>query len=97
MVVVARPSYNSCAETIAAGARLVIVGEHNGHHEDAVGRAKWLEASGLAVRAGEDITAAILRELERGWDPAAIRARGAVNSGLPSVVERLVGLVKDTA
>jgi hypothetical protein len=95
-VVVARPSYNSCAETIAAGARLIIVGEHDGYHEDAIGRAKWLEDSGLAVRAPHDITAAVLGELERGWDPAAIRARGAVNVGLPSVVERLVGLVKET-
>jgi UDP-N-acetylglucosamine--N-acetylmuramyl-(pentapeptide) pyrophosphoryl-undecaprenol N-acetylglucosamine transferase len=96
-VVVARPSYNSCAEAVAAGARLVIVGENNGYHEDAVGRAKWLEASGLAVRAGEDITAAVLGELERGWDPVAIRARGAVNAGLPSAVEWLVRLVKENA
>lgn len=96
-VVVARPSYNSCAEAIGAGARLVIVGEHNGYHEDAVGRAKWLEASGLAVRAHEDITAAVLGELERGWDPVAIRARGAVNTGLSVAVDRIVGLVKEAA
>jgi UDP-N-acetylglucosamine--N-acetylmuramyl-(pentapeptide) pyrophosphoryl-undecaprenol N-acetylglucosamine transferase len=96
-IVVARPSYNSCAEAVGAGARLVIVGEHNGYHEDAVGRAKWLEASGLAVRAHEDITAAVLGELKRGWDPVAIRARGAVNAGLPVAVERLVRLVKETA
>jgi UDP-N-acetylglucosamine--N-acetylmuramyl-(pentapeptide) pyrophosphoryl-undecaprenol N-acetylglucosamine transferase len=96
-IVVARPSYNSCAEAIAAGARLIIVGEHDGYHEDAIGRAKWLEASGLAVRAHEDVTAAVLGEFERGWDPVAIRARGAVNAGLPSVVERLVRLVKENA
>jgi UDP-N-acetylglucosamine--N-acetylmuramyl-(pentapeptide) pyrophosphoryl-undecaprenol N-acetylglucosamine transferase len=96
-IVVARPSYNSCQEAIGAGARLVIVGEHDGYHEDAVGRAKWLEASGLAVRAHEDVTAAILGEFERGWDPVAIRARGAVNAGLTTAVDRIVGLVKESS
>jgi UDP-N-acetylglucosamine--N-acetylmuramyl-(pentapeptide) pyrophosphoryl-undecaprenol N-acetylglucosamine transferase len=96
-VVVARPSYNSCWETIAAGARLVIVGEHNGFHEDAIARAKWFESVGLATRADDDIAGVVMAEIDRGWDPDSIRRRGAVNAGLPVAVERLVQLAKEAA
>jgi hypothetical protein len=91
-LLVGRAGYNTCWETLAAGARLVLVGSHAGF-EDVDARTGYLVERRLAVSAATDpdsIAAAVLGERARGWDAEAIRARAAVNLGLDACVRRIV-------
>jgi UDP-N-acetylglucosamine--N-acetylmuramyl-(pentapeptide) pyrophosphoryl-undecaprenol N-acetylglucosamine transferase len=90
-VVVARPGYGTPWEALAAGARLVIIGECAGYQEDPVARAVSWEARGLAVRSTTEALAATLRSvIAAGWDPVMIRELAGVNEGLPLAAAHIV-------
>ncbi len=94
-IVVMRGGYNTCWEAIAAGAGLIIVGDHVGSGVEDVGaRGRFLAAEGLARHIGADageIVKACLAFLER---PAAIEdhyLRASVNGGLRVAREEILG------
>jgi UDP-N-acetylglucosamine:LPS N-acetylglucosamine transferase len=92
-VVATRPGYNTCWETVAAGARLVLVGDYKGV-EDTQATRDCLAARGLArcpATDGEALATAILEALDTPSDSAAA---AAVNAGLEEIATTLVGILQ---
>ena len=92
-LVVTRGGYNTCWEAVAAGARLIIVGEYSG--EDIGARGRFLAAEGLARHVGEVDASEILKActdlIER---PVPIRdhyLRRSINSGLSVARDEILG------
>ncbi len=85
-VVVSRGGYNTCWEAIAAGAGLIIVGDHKAHGVEDVGlRGKFLASEGLARHVQPDaarILDACVDLLERPNSTRDHYLRRSVNSGL---------------
>jgi len=92
-LVVTRGGYNTCWEAIAAGARLIIVGEDTGV-EDIGARGRFLAAEGLARQVGPDaseILGACADLIER---PVPIRdhyLQRSVNGGLSVAHDEILG------
>ena len=90
-VVITRPGYNTCWETVAAGCHLVLVGSQR-VVEDTHARAAFLTKQGLAVRVPQDaasVAKAVLqakrfREIPREW-------RLQVNAGLRTLCAEILG------
>ncbi|MBX3730653.1 MAG: hypothetical protein KF858_15865 [Candidatus Sumerlaeia bacterium] len=92
-VVVTRPGYNSCWEAVAAGARLVLVGDYKGF-EDTQATRDYLSSRGLArcpATDGDALATAILEALDAPSHPAAA---AAVNAGLAEMATMLVGILQ---
>ena len=96
-LVVTRGGYNTCWEAVAAGARLIIIGEHSGS-EDIGARGRFLAAEGLARHVGEVDASEILKActdlIER---PVPIRdhyLRRSINSGLSVARDEILGAFK---
>ena len=95
-IVVTRGGYNTCWEAIAAGARLIIVGDEQkvGGVEDVDARAGFLAAEGLARHVGvhaSEILEACTDFIER---PIPIRdhyLRRSINSGLSFACDEILG------
>jgi hypothetical protein len=94
-VVVTRGGYNTSWEAIAAGAGLIIVGEHLAHGVEDVGaRGRFLAAEGLARHVGTDATAIVEACMELMARPAATGdhyLRRSVNGGLSIAREAILG------
>jgi hypothetical protein len=95
-VVVTRGGYNTCWEAIAAGAGLIIVGEHLAHGVEDVGaRGRFLAAEGLARHVRTDATAIVEACMALMARPAATGdhyLRRSVNGGLIIAREAILGL-----
>lgn len=95
-IVVTRGGYNTCWETIAAGARLVIVGDGVVHGVEDVGtRARFLAAEGVAKQVRTDaseILEACTQFLEQPTPIANHYLRLSINRGLPLAAEAIIGL-----
>jgi hypothetical protein len=95
-VVVTRGGYNTCWEAIAAGAGLIIVGEHLAHGVEDVGaRGRFLAAEGLAQHVATDAAAiveACMALLARPIKTGDHYLRRSVNGGLNIAREAILGL-----
>lgn len=92
VLVVARGGYNTTWEAVAAGARLVVVGEHT-VTEDIGARGRFLESEGLARRARPEASAileACLDLLGRPPPEPDHPLRRAVNGGLAVAREEIL-------
>jgi len=92
-LVVTRGGYNTCWEAVAAGARLVIVGDHS-KIEDIGARARFLAAEDLGRHVGADaseILEACTDLIERPVASVDHYLRQSVNSGLPLVRDEIIG------
>jgi predicted glycosyltransferase len=95
-IVVTRGGYNTCWEAVAAGAGLIIVGEHIAHGVEDVGtRGRFLAAEGVAKHVqinASEILKACTELIER---PASMNdhyLRLSVNSGLSVASDEILGL-----
>ncbi|WP_157100525.1 hypothetical protein [Rhodoplanes sp. Z2-YC6860] len=96
-LVVTRGGYNTCWEAVAAGARLIVVGEHSGS-EDVGARGRFLEAEGFARHVGVVDASKIFKscsELIASTVPGPDHyLRRSVNSGLSVARDEILGLIK---
>lgn len=94
-IVVTRGGYNTCWEAVAAGSRLIIVGDIAHGVEDIATRGRFLESEGLAKAAQADaleIVAACNDLLERPALAGDHYFRRSVNSGLSIASDEILGL-----
>ena len=95
-IVVTRGGYNSCWEAIAAGAGLIIVGEHVVHGVEDVGtRGRFLAAKGVARQVRTDaseILEACADLIERPLSIDDHYLRRSINDGLSMVRDEILGL-----
>src|SRR6185369_4505235 len=99
VLVVARGGYNTTWEAVAAGARLVVVGEHT-VTEDIGARGRFLESEGLARRARPEAAAileACLDLLGRPPPDPDHPLRRAVNGGLAVAREEILAAEADSS
>ena len=99
-LVITRGGYNVCWEAVAAGARLIVVGEHSGS-EDIGARGRFLAAEGLARHVGVVDASEILKSctdlIER---PVPVRdhyLRRSINSGLSVARNEILGPFKKSS
>lgn len=99
-IVVTRGGYNICWEAVAAGARLIIVGEHSGT-EDVGARGRFLAAEGLARHVGAADASEILKSCADLIElPGPIRdhyLRHSINSGLSAARDKILGPFKKSS
>ena len=95
-IVVTRGGYNTCWEAIAAGAGLIIVGEHLAHGVEDVGaRGRFLAAGGLARHVGTEATAivdACVALMARPATTSDHYLKRSINVGLSIAREAILGL-----
>ena len=99
-LVVTRGGYNVCWEAVAAGARLIVVGEHSGS-EDIGARGRFLAAAGLARHVGGVDASEILKSCTALIEqPAPVRdhyLRRSINSGLSVARDEILGPFKKSS
>ena len=95
-IVVTRGGYNTCWEAIAAGAGLIIVGEHVVHGVEDVGtRGRFLAAEGVARQVRTDASEILEACADLIEHPLSIDdhyLRLSVNDGLSMVRDEILGL-----
>jgi predicted glycosyltransferase len=98
-IVVTRGGYNTCWEAVAAGAGLIIVGEHLAHGVEDVGtRGRFLAAEGVAKHVETNASEILKACTELIEQPASMRdhyLRLSVNSGLSLASDEILGLSSD--
>ncbi len=91
-VMVSRAGYNTCWETLGAGGRLLLIGDHVGF-EDVEKRGNFLEELGLAINTQnklDDLADIVYREITQGWDSKLIQLKASVNIGLDNIVKQIM-------
>ena len=98
-IVVTRGGYNTCWEAVAAGAGLIIVGEHLAHGVEDVGtRGRFLAAEEVAKHVETNASEILKACTELIEQPASMRdhyLRLSVNSGLSLASDEILGLSSD--
>ena len=99
-LVVTRGGYNICWEAVAAGARLIVVGEHSGS-EDIGARGRFFEAEGLARHVGVVEASEILKSctdlIELSVPVRDHYLRRSINSGLSVARDEILGPFKKSS
>ena len=94
-VVVTRGGYNTCWEAVAAGAKLIIVGDIAHGVEDVGMRGRFLEGEGLARAVQTEASEILEACMDLVQRPATIREhylRLSINSGLSLARDEILGL-----
>jgi len=94
-IVVTRGGYNTCWEAVAAGARLVIVGDIAHGVEDVGTRGRFLAAEGVAKHVetnASEILKACTELIERPASSGNHYLRLSVNSGLTVASDEIIGI-----
>ncbi len=95
-IVVTRGGYNTCWEAVAAGAGLIVVGEHVAHGVEDVGnRGRFLAAEGVAKQVRTDASEILEACADFIEHPASIDdhyLRLSINSGLSVARDEILGL-----